>query len=164
MVAFSTNHSTLTVSNCTISGNSAPDAFGVGGGIYNDVSLRQRERWRSLNCTISGNSAGDSGGGIYNYGGSSTATLTVVNSTLSGNSAHFYGGGIFNLSAYGGSAPADVLNSTFSGNSAGRFGGGIYNDASTAAAPLAVFHSTFSDNSAFGQRRHRQLLRDAATR
>ena len=142
--------STLTVSNCTISGNSAPDAFGVGGGIYNDVAFGNGAL-EVINSTISGNSAGDNGGGIYNYGGSNTATLKVVNSTLSGNSAHFYGGGIYTLSAYGGSAPADVLNSTFSGNSAGRFGGGIYNDAfNGGSSPLAVFHSTFSDNSAFG--------------
>jgi hypothetical protein len=146
----SNESSTLTVSNCTIRGNSAPDAFGTGGGIYNDVAF-SNGTLVVLNCTISGNSAGDNGGGIYNYGGSMTATLKVINSTLSGNSAHFYGGGIFTISAYGGSAPADVLNSTFSGNSAGRFGGGIYNNAFTGgSSPLAVLHSTFSDNSAFG--------------
>jgi hypothetical protein len=141
--------SMLTVSNCTISGNSAPDAFGVGGGIYNDVAF-SNATLEILNCTISGNSAGDNGGGIYNYGGSNTATLKVINSTLSGNSAHFYGGGIFNISAYGGSAPADVLNCTLSGNSAGRFGGGIYNNAAVdGSSPLEILHSTFSDNSAF---------------
>jgi hypothetical protein len=141
--------SMLTVSNCTISGNSAPDVFGVGGGISNDVAL-SNATLEILNCTISGNSAGDNGGGIYNYGGSMNATLKVLNSTLSGNSAHFYGGGIFNISAYGGSAPADVLNCTLSGNSAGRFGGGIYNNAAVdGSSPLEVLHSTFSDNSAF---------------
>src|SRR6476646_9788454 len=55
--------STLTVSNCTISGNSAPDAFGVGGGIYNDVGFGNG-RLEVINSTISGNSAGDNGGGI----------------------------------------------------------------------------------------------------
>ena len=141
--------SMLTVRNCTISGNSAPDVFGVGGGISNDVAL-SNATLEILNCTISGNSAGDNGGGIYNYGGSFTATLKVVKSTLSGNSAHFYGGGIFTVSAYGGSGPTDVLNSTFSGNSAGRFGGGIYNNAFTGgSSPLEVLHSTFSNNSAF---------------
>jgi len=141
--------STLTVRNCTISGNSAPSAWGLGGGIYNDVSFGNG-RLEIINSTLSNNSAGDNGGGIYNYGGSRTATLKVLNSTFSGNSAFFYGGGIFNISAYAGSAPADVLNSTFSGNTAGRFGGGIYNNAFTGGtSPLAVFHSTFSDNSAF---------------
>src|SRR5262245_8661521 len=142
--------STLIISNCTISGNSAPNAFGVGGGIYTEVGF-SNGRLEVINCTISGNSAGDNGGGIYNYGGDSmTSSLKVVNSTISGNSAFFYGGGIFNASAYGGSAPADVLNSSFSGNTAGRFGGGIYNYVySGGSAPLQVVHSTFSGNSAF---------------
>src|SRR4029077_4696900 len=35
----SNQFSMLTVSNCTISGNSAPDVFGVGGGISNDVAF-----------------------------------------------------------------------------------------------------------------------------
>lgn len=141
--------STLTVSNCTISGNSASGTFGLGGGLYNDVPFGNGSL-EVLNCTVSDNSAGDNGGGIYNYGGSYTATLKVINSTISGNSALFYGGGIFNISAYGGSAPVDVLNSTFSGNSVVRFGGGIYNSAFVdGSAPLHILHSTFSDNSAF---------------
>jgi len=145
----SNESSMLTVSNCTISGNSASGVFGVGGGIANDDVI-SNATLEILNCTISGNSAGDNGGGIYNYGGSNTATLRVINSTLSGNSAHFYGGGIYNISAYGGSAPADVLNSTLSGNSAGRFGGGIYNNAFVdGSSPLKILNSTFSDNSAF---------------
>ena len=145
----SNESSMLTVSNCTISGNSASGVFGVGGGIANDDVI-SNATLEILNCTISGNSAGDNGGGIYNYGGSNTATLRVINSTLSGNSAHFYGGGIFTVSAYGGSALVDVLNSTLSGNSAGRFGGGIYNNAFVdGSSPLKILNSTFSDNSAF---------------
>jgi hypothetical protein len=102
------NGGTLTVSNSTLSGNSAE----AGGGINNGGTLRVS------NCTLSGNSAADNGGGIYNdFGG----TLTVSNSTLSGNSAGDGGGGIYN----GGTLT--VSNSTLSGNSAGIFGGGIFN-------------------------------------
>jgi len=76
------NGGTLTVTNSTLSGNSA--VFD-GGGIYNDGTLTV------TNSTLSGNSApsGD-GGGIINHG-----TLTVTNSTLSGNSATS-GGGVYN--------------------------------------------------------------------
>src|SRR6476620_8944724 len=79
----------LTVSNCTISGNSAVP--GNGGGLTNDgyatVTI--------ANSTFSGNTAQD-GGGIYNYGNEST-NVTVDSSTLSGNSAApGYGGGISN--------------------------------------------------------------------
>src|SRR4029077_8881862 len=72
--------STLTVSNCTISGNSAPNAFGVGGGIYNEVGF-SNGTLVVLNCTLSGNSAGDNGGGIFNYGGSQTPGAQVLKKT-----------------------------------------------------------------------------------
>src|SRR5262249_7678645 len=76
------NNGTLTVSNCTLSGNSAN---GSGGGISNSGTLTVS------NSTLSGNTAGsNAGGGIYNIG-----TLTVSDSTLSGNSAGS-GGGIYN--------------------------------------------------------------------
>jgi hypothetical protein len=115
----STNN--LTLSNSTLSGNSANN---YGGGIFNDGDLTLS------NSTLSGNSAND-GGGIFNYG-----TATVSNSTLSGNSANDSGGGIFN---YG---TATVSNSTLSGNSAND-GGGIFND-----GDLTLSNSTLSGNSA----------------
>ena len=78
------NQGALTVSSCTLSGNSATSGFDVaGGGIYNFGTLTVS------NSTLSGNSAGDYGGGISNNG-----TLTVSNSSLSGNSAVYAGGGI----------------------------------------------------------------------
>jgi len=99
------NLGTLTLTNTTISGNSAD----LGGGIYNGGTLTVNK------STISGNSAGW-GGGIYDYG-----TQTVNNSTLSGNSASYSGGGI---NANSGTL-LSVNNSTLSGNSAAD-GGGIY--------------------------------------
>jgi hypothetical protein len=105
---------TLTVTNCTLSGNSAPNgSFGFGGGICNQGTLT------ATNCTISGNSAVD-GGGIANIFG----TVTLTNCTLSGNSASaaaggFGGGGILNAGVM------TVTNCTISGNS-GSIGGGIF--------------------------------------
>ncbi len=115
---------TLTVSNSTLSGNSAA----YGGGIYNDLGTVTVS-----NSTVSGNSA-TCGGGINNFGG----TVTVSNSTLSGNSAAC-GGGIVN-NYY---STLTVSNSTLSGNSATE-GGGISNYYST----LTVSNSTLSGNSA----------------
>ena len=122
------NLGTLTVSNSTLSGNSAYQ----GGGIYNEGTLTVS------NSTLSGNSAPNGGGGgIYNFFG----RLTVSNSTLSGNSAPGQfpngGGGIYN---YG---TLTVSNSTLSANSAGGFGGGIRN-----LGTLTVSNSTLSANSA----------------
>ena len=107
------NSGALTLTNSTLSGNSAFD----GGGIANTGTATL------TNSTLSANSAYD-GGGIANYG---TATLT--NSTLSGNSSsgvEIGGGGIFN------SGTATLTNSTLSGNSA-NVGGGIDNVSSDTA-------------------------------
>jgi hypothetical protein len=100
---------TVTITDCTISGNfSAPG----GGGIFGTHTFLT-----VANSTISGNSTPRNGGGISVSGG-----LVIENSTISGNSAGTSGGGI-----YGG---ATVENSTISGNSAGTSAGGIYNNSS----------------------------------
>src|SRR5437773_9054746 len=98
--------STLTVTNCTVSGNTA----GLGGGIFNGGPLTIGS------ITVSGNSAAN-GGGIYNSGG---GTATITNSTFSGNTAGS-GGGIFNIGTF------TITNSTLSNNSA-SLGGGVFNN------------------------------------
>jgi hypothetical protein len=127
------NRGTLTVTNSTFSGNTAPPESGVavgGGGIFNTGTLTV------TNSTFSGNSA-VYGAGIANFGG----TGAVTNSAFSGNSAAF-GGGIENFN-FGSGASLTVTNSTFSGNSAPDGGGGIDN-----SGTLTVTNSTFSGNSA----------------
>ena len=118
------NRGTVTVTNSTLSGNSATNA---GGGIYSfngTVTV--------TNSTFSGNSA-PYGGGIYNFG-----TVTVTNSTLSGNSATSSGGVLLNN---GGTVR--VTNSTLSGNSASGNGGGIFN-----AGTLTVTNTIVAGNTA----------------
>jgi hypothetical protein len=141
---------TLTVSNSTLSGNSA----NFGGGIWSNGTLTVTNSILSSNfaqvgggiegsgnvtvsnSTLSANSASGVGGGIYTFG-----TLTVANSTLLGNLAGSFGGGI--EIAYG---SATVSSSTLSGNSA-QIGGGIYNSKN---GKVTVSSSTLSDNSASG--------------
>ena len=77
------NNGTLTLTDCTFSGNSAGE---YGGGIYNTGTATLTA------TTLSGNMAAVNGGGIYNRG-----TLTLTTSTLSGNSAANNGGGISNV-------------------------------------------------------------------
>jgi len=133
--------SSPTITNCTITGNSA-ERLGRGGGMCNWDSSSPTV----TNCTFSGNSAGY-GGGMYNYGhptvtnctftgneandgggmaNENRSSPTVTNCTFSGNSATNYGGGMRNTRS---SIPT-VTNCTFSGNSAGRTGGGMYNGGS----------------------------------
>jgi parallel beta-helix repeat protein len=143
--------SSPTITNCTISGNSAL----WGGGIYCwqssptitncTISGNSAEYWGSgiccdsssstiTNCTISGNSAHD-GGGICCLWYSS---LTITNCTISGNSAHD-GGGIYCWQ----SSPT-ITNCTISGNSADDDGGGILCDDSSPT----ITNCTISGNSA----------------
>jgi hypothetical protein len=126
------NGGTLTLTNSTISGNTAE----FGGGINNDGTMTL------TNSTISGNSAENGtpfdadGGGIINDG-----TLTVTNSTISGNFAD-YGAGILNDEG----GTATVTDSAITGNSASGeedVGGGIYN-----AHSMTVTNSTIAGNSA----------------
>jgi hypothetical protein len=66
---------TTTLTNCTLSGNSAS---GVGGALFNNGSSRTT----LTNCTVSGNSAGGNGGGLDNNG---AATLTLTNTIVAVN-------------------------------------------------------------------------------
>jgi hypothetical protein len=77
---YNSNNGTLTLNQCTVSGNSAGSG---GGGIYNAGGLTLNQ------CTVSGNS-GD-GGGIFNFG-----ALTLNQCTVSGNRAVGNGGGLVN--------------------------------------------------------------------
>jgi predicted outer membrane repeat protein len=105
------NAGTLTVTNSTFSGNTAPE--GDGGAIYS----AQYSTLSVQGSTFSRNS-GLQGGAISNR---SEDTMSVVNSTFYSNSAVSFGGGITNNGALA------VTNSTFSRNSADNNGGGIFN-------------------------------------
>ncbi|MHC5926325.1 hypothetical protein, partial [Nostoc sp.] len=113
---------TITVTNSTISGNTA----NKGGGIYNDGTLSLSH------STINGNTATE-GGGIYNDGNFSFGyhspdelsygISTVINSTITDNNASA-GGGIYN------NGILSVSYSIISDNYAREYGGGIYNSSS----------------------------------
>lgn len=122
------NRGTLTLSESTVSGNTASSSVGfdaLGGGVFNNTN----STLTLTNSTVSGNTSSGSfdasGGGVRNIG-----TLAITNYTVSGNTAsssgtfHAYGGGIFN------SGPMTITNSTVSGNTASNnsgtsYGGGI---------------------------------------
>lgn len=140
------NEGKLTVTNTTISNNSASSSssYNSGGGITNTVT----GTILLVGSTISHNSANSSsntvvGGGIDNYG-----KMTVTNSTISNNSIstsgtnNGFGGGIINETA----GTLSITNSTISHNSAstktGSFGGGIHNQ-----GKLTVNHSSILNNS-----------------
>ncbi|MEW6494201.1 MAG: DUF4347 domain-containing protein [Cyanobacteriota bacterium] len=130
------NRENLTISNSTISGNTAVTQ---GGGIFNDAILTV------IDSTISGNTAElTSGGGIVNGG-----ILTVTNSTINGNTAGRFGGGIFAGSPSGGSSQVTITNSTIDGNTAGEEGGGIFSSGGSSNT-LEISDSIISGNTVLG--------------
>lgn len=123
------NLGTLTLNNCTLSSDSAPN--NNGGGIYNSNGII------TLNgCTLSGDSA-THGGGICNSNG----TATLYNCTLAQNNTFGgFGGGIENDSSL------KLINCTLSANNAGSTNGsGIYN--SPSGAVLVMTNTIVGGNS-----------------
>jgi CSLREA domain-containing protein len=104
------NAGTLTLTNCTITGNTAPEGAGI---MNNGGTLT------IVDSTIAGNSASGPGGGIVENG-----TLNVINSTIAGNSASGSGGGIFAMINLN-NPTLTLTNSTISANKSNQ-GGGIY--------------------------------------
>jgi hypothetical protein len=107
------NAGVLSLSNCTLAGNTFYSSAGQGGAIGNVGRL-------TLNgCTFSGNVAGY-GGAIANE----AAVCSMQNCTFVGNTSSAGGGGaIINDLA----ATLNVLQCTFTGNTAAGSGGDIYN-------------------------------------
>jgi predicted outer membrane repeat protein len=117
---------TVTITNSTISGNSAT---GRGGGIFTQ-GLGGDATLTVSNSTISGNSAAGNGGGIssgaFGLEHGASSTVVVSNSTLSGNLTASDGGAIYNAAGRYGEASLLVNSCTISGNWATGDGGGIY--------------------------------------
>ena len=154
VTGFIDNKGTLTLSNSTVSGNTASSSGGTytnfqftpsnsgGGGISNEGTLTLN------NSTVSGNTADLVGGGIFNQG-----TLTLSNSTVSGNTADLVGGGISNEPDT--TTTTNIINSTISDNKASSDGGGIFIHStiySNSSPSLAQADLTFSFSTIYGNR------------
>lgn len=146
---------TVTIAGLTISDGHLNGSIG-GAGIFNDHSTLTIN-----NCAIRSNHSVSPGGGIYNDGSGSNASLTIINSTVASNTVlppggtgtgPPVGGGIAN-NATDGNASVTVDNCVVTGNVARAYwssqiyvgnGGGIFNDG--ANATLTVTNSLVSNN------------------
>jgi CSLREA domain-containing protein len=131
---FGSTGSSLTLTNSTVTGNTA---FDHGGGILIDGALTLTGSTVSNNTANSDASGDGNGGGIYIWPGNNTVTLT--NSTISGNSA-FFGGGYYT----DGSSSVTLTDSTISGNTSSSTGGGIFHNGGT----LTLTNTAVSSNTA----------------
>jgi predicted outer membrane repeat protein len=146
------NLGTLTLIDCTVTGNRAN---GDGGGIYNrgeTITLRNTRvtnnragiggggiygaKYILQDCLVSGNRAGGRGGGIFAEGG---GTIELVNTEVVDNfTDRNHGGGIHC------SAVLRLANCRVHGNTATDRGGGIHND----GGELTLEQSQVTDNEA----------------
>jgi predicted outer membrane repeat protein len=121
-------YGSLSVSDSTISGNSAVN----GGGIhaeYTSLSV--------TDSTVRDNHATSSGGGIT----ASYLSGAITRSTISGNTTNGHGGGLLLFTV-----PLNISNTTISDNTAAQGGGGIYNDAHSPTSHVTVESSTVARN------------------
>jgi predicted outer membrane repeat protein len=130
------NEGTLTVSNCNVAHNNAPE----GAGILNDSGATLTVS----NSTLSYNTGRDVGGGYSSVGGGiyNVGTLVIHGSTLSSNSVGSEGGAIYTFT---GAVTIDN-HSVLSHNTAGS-GGAIYGTVGLNRA-WTINDSILSDNSA----------------
>ena len=120
------NAGTATLTDCTISGNSAK--YGGGAYDYDGAKLTLTD------CTISGNSATKYGGGLEIDG-----TVILTGCTIDGNQATGAGGGLDES----GTADGTLTDCTISGNSTQADGGGTY---AGDTVKLALINCTLSGN------------------
>ena len=135
----------LTLSNCTLTRNSADSS---GGGISNNGRLGGDARLTLIACTLYDNSAGINGGGVFSSSSSSgNAELTLTACTLSGNMADSNGGGIYNNSNSNSTANLNLSSCTLCDNSANS-GGGIHNLNNGGTTSLTFENNIIAKNSA----------------
>jgi hypothetical protein len=145
------DHASVTLTDCTISGNSA-DGNG-GGGIFNLADNQGTGTIEISSSTLSGNSSNFNGGAVYSMGDNfGTGDVQILNSTLSGNSAVNFGGAVYNRGTFG-TAILQIENSTFADNLAQASGDSIYNyiQSGFPGDVTASFVNTIFKTSASGQ-------------
>src|SRR5262249_15434897 len=124
------NNGTLTLTNCIVLNNGGGAPSGKGAGIDNLGTLTIQ------NCTITHNTALDVGGGLYNNGSTTSATLTDV--VFSFNSA-VSGGAIQNEGTLN-------LNNVDIANNTATNGAGVFSYLATNTFSNVTFDSNFGAN------------------
>lgn|GEM_PF-3212202 len=142
-----TNNVSLTITNCTITGNSGD----YGGAIFNDGYQDPNfpahiAALTVSNSTFSGNVGTQYGGAIWNESGS--IVMNVSYCTFSQNSATARSAGAIQFDGSSGAARGSITSCTFTQNSAANYGGAVNIDGSSGSAILPIIDCTFDRNTA----------------
>jgi predicted outer membrane repeat protein len=141
------DNSTLTIADCTVSGNtivSASSANNSGGGIYNSGTMTLTQVIINNNNAVFGGqpSAVSFGGGISNAG-----TMIIIAGTVQSNMGFYFAGGIYNNNTGMMTITGSTIVNNQTGNPghSGGSGGGIVN-----YGTMTIQDSTISGNTATG--------------
>jgi hypothetical protein len=137
----------LTITNCTLSGNTGD----YGGAIFNDGYQDPSFPAHIANLTvtgslITGNTGTQYGGGIWNESGG--INMNVSYCTFSQNRATARSAGAIQFDGSTGAARGSITNCTFTGNSAANYGGAVNIDGFSGSAILPITNCTFDNNTA----------------
>ena len=142
-----TADATLTISNCTLTGNSGDYGGAIFNDGYQDPSFPAHTATLTvLNSTISFNTGTQYGGGIWNESGG--IVMNVSNCTFSQNSAVARSAGAIQFDGSSGTATGSISNCTFTENTAGNYGGAVNIDGFAGSGTLEITQCTFDQNSA----------------
>ena len=142
-----TGNVSLTITNCTLSGNTGD----YGGAIFNDGYQDPSFPAHTATLTVtksvfSGNVGTQYGGAIWNESG--RITMDVSYCTFSQNSASARSAGAIQFDGSSGTATGSITNSTFTKNSAANYGGAVNVDGASGSANLTFYSCTFDQNTA----------------
>ncbi|MCL4742617.1 MAG: hypothetical protein KJZ54_10485 [Phycisphaerales bacterium] len=136
--AISHQHSSLTITDSRISGNTAGNVDGNhrGGGVQYTSTVGSL----TITNTVIRDNTAFSGGGLHSSG---TTGVTITGSEISGNSANLAGG----IAMFTPGGAKLIQNSTISGNSSAGFGSGIHFDGNDQdPSTVTIANSTFTAN------------------
>ncbi|MEM1369371.1 MAG: choice-of-anchor Q domain-containing protein [Cyanobacteria bacterium P01_H01_bin.15] len=141
---------TTTITESTISGNTAEAFFG--GGINNFAGANGTATVNVFRSTLSENSAASYGGAVESYAGGSGASATFLAEgvTIGGNTAGSGGGAVDNYGSGDGAASATFRNVTIAFNTAGSSGGGISTNNNVSGTGVFIGNTLIGGNVSTG--------------
>jgi hypothetical protein len=126
----------MTITNSTVSSNTATNAYSEGGGMLNYAYTGVSGTLTIANTAFDDNWAGQGGGGVMNNGRGVNiiyTTCTFNRNKLTNASASLGGGGIYNFGGYNSTGSVIYTDCQINNNTATAYGGGVVNNNSSSS-------------------------------